>query len=296
MRGVCAGSVLVAMALASVGYAQPAGPTYEQVVASLNPLHWWRFNDAVSSPTVADSVADYDGTWTNGPNLVTGICDPDDPAIKIWNQNGPTWATFPHSDSLLLTEGTIAFCFIDTGKILASGILSKDSDGFDTGGHLTIGTLPGTNKNNGSLYVRLQDTTGSKKVTFDNLQVGNQHHLIFTFGPGGMKLYIDGQLVDSNGYTGGLLGNLEPMVLGASTAYSGNQTHEPLRHFWSGILDELMIYDYAFDNCQVQSLYLQQYCHQIPEPGTAALLALGAVALGRRRRAAGWHRAASSAT
>ncbi len=277
ISAVCASLVL--------SVAAHAHSEYEQVVELLNPIHWWRFSDIVTPPTstVDDEVGGLHGVWHNGPILVDGLCDPDDPAAQFWNAQGPTWGIFDHSPTLQLAEGTISFCMIDTTKILEAAIFSKDANGFGGGGHLTIGTLPGANITTGSLYARLQSDSASHLVTTEPIDINVLYHVTFSFGPQGMKLYIDGNLVDENPYSGGMLANLEPFVLGASTAYSGQLSADPLRHYWSGILDEVLIFDYALTPEQVVTLY-QQRLPQIPEPAGLSLLAFATVLLARRRR------------
>lgn len=231
--------------------------------------HFWPLNEPVTADTVLDAAGDLDSIIVhNGPNPVPGICDPNDPAARFWDEDGPTWIVFPHDDSLLLSEGSISFCFIDTTKILDAGIISKDSDGFDSGGHLTIGTTKGSNVLEGQLFIRLQDTAASYTVSAP-IVADQPYRVVFNFGPGGMELWINNVLADTNAYTGGLLGNFEPLVFGASTAWSGNLTHTPLRNYWSGILDDVRI------------SHVRQ---QIPEPASLTLLAGAAGLLLRRRR------------
>jgi hypothetical protein len=279
-RGIAIAVILV-MAASSYAHSE-----YEELLAELAPIHWWRLNDAVTPPTsqANDSINGLHGTWYgNGPTLTQGICDPEDFAVEFWPVGGPTWLVFNHSDSLLLTEGTISFCMLDTSKVLDTGIISKDANGYGTGGHLTLGTNAGATPTEGRLFVRLQSDTTSYYLYSNTILQDVVYHVTFTFGPEGMKLYIDGVLVDENPYIGGLLGNLEPMVFGASSARSNALSLDPLSNFFSGILDEVLIFDYALKPDQVVALYRRQ----IPEPTSLTALACASFALlGRRRRLA----------
>ena len=67
------------------------------------------------------------------------------------------------------------------------------------------------------MLVRLQSTSATHEIRAVNAaDLGAEHHLALTFGPGGMQLYIDGMPAGTNPYTGGLEGNAEPIVIGAN--------------------------------------------------------------------------------
>ncbi len=93
--------------------------------------------------------------------------------------------------------------------------------------------------------------------------MGQWHHAVFTFGPDGMALYIDGRLVDTNLYGGGLgatsggLGNYEPIALGAAAWNSGDRRITPLRAHFSGVLDDVRLYDYDLSGTEAAWLYEQ---------------------------------------
>ena len=79
-------------------------------------------------------------------------------------------------------------------------LFSKDSSGFDTGGHLNIEVLA-----SGQVQVRFQSASSDNFVTSGSaVTTGTWHHMAFSFGANGMALFLDGQLVNSNAYTGGL--------------------------------------------------------------------------------------------
>lgn len=118
-----------------------------------------------------------------------------------------------HTTAYLVDNATVAFWFQPVDVVSVQGLISKDSSGYDTGGHFTIWVK--------STYVewRLQSTTSSYflRSAPGSLVAGNWYHVAASFGPLGMKLYLDGVLVDENpGYTGGLgassggTGNLQP--------------------------------------------------------------------------------------
>ena len=76
-----------------------------------------------------------------------------------------------------------------------------------------------------------------------------------------MQLFINGELVDSDGFTGGLdigvdgLGNFEPLVLGALIDSSPNRSAGTPANSFSGIYDELAIYDRALSPDQIHQLF-----------------------------------------
>lgn len=211
--------------------------------------------DETTGTTAGDSVGGMDGIHRNGVTL-------GQPGAYI----GSTGAQFdgandhveiPHNNALLLDEGTFAFWF-QTGTVSAEqGLISKDSTGYDTGGHMSIRML-----NDDHIGVRLQsvDTSYSLKSTGACPSVGTWYHVAFTFGPGGMKLYVDGVLVDSDAYTGGMgttsggAGNFEPMAFGVLTVVSGDLTLTGWTMPLLGVMDDVYAFSRALAEPEIQQL------------------------------------------
>jgi hypothetical protein len=75
-----------------------------------------------------------------------------------------------------------------------------------------------------------------------------------------MKLYLDGVLVGQDGYTGGLTGNREPIVIGGSimtnSCPSGDLSRLKITQFFNGHIDEVAFFDIALNENQIQQLIL----------------------------------------
>ena len=269
---------VIVTVLVAVGFTAPAQGDYAGLVESYNPTAYWRLGED-SGSVAFDQVGTLDGTYHGGVGLNEAGAVEGDSAAHFWAR-GPGYVEIPHSDDLLLDSGTITFWFKDTGSIRMSGLLSKDSSGYDTGGHLTVYTEPQ------GLSVRLQSTNASYFVQSDPFLLDQWYRVAFTFGSGGMDLYLDGLLVDSNDYAGGMsstsggAGNFEPLVLGANSWGSGNRQAEPLQNYYSGLLDEVAIFDYALTPDEVQQLHGPA----VPDSPTFALLVLGTLFLVLRDR------------
>ena len=97
-------------------------------------------------------------------------------------------------------------------------------------------------------------------TTTSELAPDTWYHVAFTFGSGGMKLFLDGVEVDTDSYTGGLSttsggsGNFEPIVLGASQMASGNLVASNLNSFFAGRIGHLKIVDHALTAGEIDDL------------------------------------------
>jgi len=163
----------------------------------------------------------------------------------------------PHDPSYLLDDGTVSLWFNTSDPTQDGTLFSKDSSGFDTGGHLTIRLMV-----TGQIEVRFQSATQDYFVrTAGAVAADVWHHVAFTFGSGGMELYVDGVLEDTDAYTGGTgatsggIGNFEPIAIGASTWTSGNGTVIPLVKYFEGSIDETALFDSALSAIDVADLY-----------------------------------------
>ena len=150
----------------------------------------------------------------------------------------------PHSNAHLVDNGTIMFRFNAHSLSGVQCMFSKDSSGFDTGGHVQV-YLEG-----GRLKARLQSASASYYISADRTVGPNSwHRVALTFGSGGMRLYLNGVEVGSNAYTGGIAttsggaGNYEPIVLGASQWASGNLIANNLQYFFAGEIQGFQILD-----------------------------------------------------
>lgn len=158
------------------------------------------------------------------------------------------------NEPLLLANGTIGAWFNADDVSARQGLFSKDAQGQGTGGHLSAAIQ------NGAVSVGLEGLTGGAFVR-GNVEAGSDTHLVFTFGAGGMQLFINGVLVDSDGFTGGLdigvdgLGNFEPLVIGALIDGSPNHSAGTPANSFRGVFDELAVYDSALTADQIRQLF-----------------------------------------
>jgi hypothetical protein len=257
-----------------------AGSNYANAVKDLNPVCYWRLGEPAGAVAYDSSANNLDGTYVGGVTLgQPGALLGDSDTAAAFN-GIDTCVEIPHEDSMRLDSGTVQLWFRLASTAADAGLFSKDSHGFDTGGHLTA-RIAG-----GRVVVRLQSTSSDHVVSSSDVSVNEWHQVAFTFGSAGMKLYLDDQLIDTDGYTGGTgttsggTGNYEPIVLAANSWASDDQLATPLVEYFSGRMDEVVIFDRALSAGEVQNLY---EVATIPEPCAVALLAIGCVVVVRRK-------------
>jgi Concanavalin A-like lectin/glucanases superfamily len=144
----------------------------------------------------------------------------------------------PHGPEWLLPGGTLVLDFTADRLKGVQGLLSKDAKGNLDGGHLGIWV------DEGKVVVRLQDKKNDYIVESRPNTVKKEvpTRLALAFGPGGMKLYVDGKMVGSNAYQGGLQGNQEPVVIGARDWTSGPRSADHLEAYFAGTISVLALY------------------------------------------------------
>ena len=232
-------------------------------IVGLSPLSYWRLGES-GGTTVADAGSSANnGTYNGGTLGQTGALAGDSNTAVSFN-GSTDYIEIAHDPSYLLDDGSVQLWLNTDSTGSNQALFSKDSNSFDTGGHLTLRVLP-----SGQLEARLQSTTTTYSLTSTGtVTAGIWHHVALTFGSNGMVLYLDGQEVATDSYTGGLgttsggIGNFEPVAIGASTTLSGNLVVTPLADFFDGLIDEVAIFGSQLNADAIQDLYaagLQYY-------------------------------------
>ena len=84
------------------------------------------------------------------------------------------------------------------------------------------------------------------------------YSVTFSFGAGGMALYLNGNLVGTNAFMGGLAMNQDPVVLGASNASTptgrANPAGQVITNPFDGLLDDVAFYGQSLDQTQAQGM------------------------------------------
>lgn len=152
---------------------------------------------------------------------------------------------FQHESDFLANSGTISLkftTFTDRGR---QGLFSKDARNFVNGGHIGLWI------NNRSVVARLQSADQSFEIqTPQIVETYREYRVELEFGATGIQLFVDGELLASESYTGGLgatsggTGNEEPIVIGAlaNTADQG-QANNLKDRFNGSIRDIVFIND-----------------------------------------------------
>ncbi len=160
-----------------------------------------------------------------------------------------------HDAAQATGEGTWAFNFTayNPGNDQNQALISKDHTGFQDGGHLTayINT-------HGVLKVRFQSETEDKYL-YDwdvRIEEDEEYHFAFTFDQDEIGLYLNGELVDADtGFAGGMSGNEEDLVLGASTRTRWEEDDNLEWHF-DGEIENLLLLDRPLE--EIEILFLSE--------------------------------------
>ncbi|MEL7087203.1 MAG: cadherin-like domain-containing protein, partial [Planctomycetota bacterium] len=149
-----------------------------------------------------------------------------------------------------LATGTIELRFTANSVTGEHGLLSRDSSGFDGGGHVTIFIR------DGALQVRIQDTVTTHAINLPGaIQAGQEAHVAVVFGEaGGFTVYLDGVAQATDPYTGGIAGNTEPVVVGGVQWRSGDAVADVIERPFDGVIETARIFDVALDATQVADL------------------------------------------
>ncbi len=227
---------------------------YSDLVLSYNPVAYWRLGET-SGTMAADVAGGFNGTYHQGVTLgqPSAIDGDTDFAARFDGTTG--YVEVPHNDAFLLDQGSIVVWIYPEDVNGFRVFLSKDASSFGTGGGLSMLAYGPW------VLVRLRSVSNSYLVFSTPITSKMWHQVVFTFGPQGMKLYVDGALTGSNPYAGGLgpssggAGNFEPWAIGAGTHASRSQSVEPLQAFYRGIIDEVTVFSQQLSDLQVQELY-----------------------------------------
>ena len=144
-----------------------------------------------------------------------------------------------HDAGLALDQGTVSLSFTADQVSGRQGLFSKDSLGFNDGGHLSFWL------EDDQVVARLQSGSESHLLYSGAGQVtaGAKTEVAVSFGDQGFRLYVGGELVDESSYTGGIEDNGEPVVVGADAQRSGEGTADNLMHFFDGTIHDLTVHD-----------------------------------------------------
>ena len=224
---------------------------YSDLVSSHTPVGYWRLSDG-SSTAVDESGNAHDGAYTGDASSgVAGALTGDTDTAATFDGSND-YVEIPPSTDFQLSQGSVTMWFNAATIGSQMGLLSRDSSGFDGGGHVTIWV-----NNSGQLEVRHQDTSSS--YTLDSgtatVSAGEWHMMTYSWGPDGMELNLDAQSVASNSVVTTLAGNDEPWIVGANQWASGDGVADNVTDFFNGQIDEVALFDQPLTDAETQSLY-----------------------------------------
>ena len=200
------------------------------------------------TPRVFTSVAD-DGTPPPVPEVEDGTLPKGAffGVLKEMSFRGAErdYLNVTHDERFELANGTIMFRFTAKNVSDRQALFSKDAMGKGSGGHLTAVV------EQGRVRVRMQDRTsvGEWVQTPErSVQVGKSYHVAVTFGPDGMRLYLNGKFSDAApSFPPALTMNREDLVIGANGWERTESRPFATKHHFSGLISKFMIFGMQVD-------------------------------------------------
>ncbi|MGO1488733.1 MAG: PKD domain-containing protein [Arachnia sp.] len=226
----------------TVSLPEPPSDVYGMKVVTDEPLLYWRLGEPNGATAARDSsINSFDGTYRNGPtlgqpsevtsgNLAASFDGSDDFVSSNLAFTNPTVFSL---ESWVKTTTTTGGKIIGFGSAQTGNSSSYDRHVYmNASGQLRFGA-----------YTGVTNVAGSSESYND----GEWHHVVATFGPTGMALYVDGVLVATNPNTGAQ----------NYTGYwrvGGDNSWEDARYF-DGVIDEVAVYDYVLSAAETLAHY-----------------------------------------
>jgi Ca2+-binding RTX toxin-like protein len=198
-----------------------------------------------NNETVTDSVNGVTGTARGGTGTASGA----EGNAAQFDGSGD-YIEVPHDAAMELDAGTFTIDFVAWNN---GTIASKDSSGYDDGGHFDLSI-------NSSREVELRIQTDDDESFYlrgGDLDWSNWHNATVTWDGDTVTLYVNGEAVDSveSDYT--MANNEEPWTFGASQQASGDGQANSLRDYFDGKIDNPALLDGALDGTEVAAMNSQ---------------------------------------
>lgn len=217
--------------------------SYEALVLSHGPLGYWKFDESSGSTAVDASGNGYDLTYQGSPALgASGVMQDGSGATAVDFDGstdgaaGSDWSAFEFTGTAAFTVE--AWLVIDTLPSAGSyaQVVQKQISGSGAGWEFV---LAGTTQ-----QIEFNRTDGNPAVGTGTLAAGTVYHVVGTCHPtDGMKMYLNGALMDSSAAVGAMSGN--------SVALSVGYDSDGTAYRFDGTLDEVAIYDRALSAAEV---------------------------------------------
>ncbi|HKI64047.1 MAG TPA: Ig-like domain-containing protein, partial [Burkholderiales bacterium] len=228
------------------------------LVHGVAPVAYWSLNET-SGSTVHDTA----GTPQDG-SFYGRRPDLDDSGVPAslapfgagtsadFHDSKKEYIAVAHDAVFEVAEGSVQLWFNTRDAKDAQTLFAKDGKGTDNGLEISLAHR--------DLTVRLEGPDGSHLIdtrhsAFDNPVKSNTwYQLSFTFGSDGMQLYLDGALIGSNAYTGGLVANRDAIVIGGSNAHdrgTNDLSRLKIKRPFDGRIDEVAFFDVALSPEQI---------------------------------------------
>ena len=200
------------------------------------PAAYWNLDEMVPG-RAADEIGGHHG-------LTHGVEDEDAPgpfdAVAVFD-GVDDCIEIPHAEALAPAGGTLTVWF----NAFATGggtLAAKGAGGF------------ALRLDNGRLTFGIPSPEGPREIDAGPFGANEWNQATVTWGPAGMKTYLNGQLIASDDHAGGLTGGPAPWFFGAAeTAASEGETRS-LGDFFHGELDDIAIYAGQLSNAEVRDL------------------------------------------
>ncbi len=225
---------------------------FADAISALGPVAWWRLGD--SSTMATDAMGVHDGTYRNGP--LTGQQVPFRSDTAVYFDGVDDLVEIPHNNAFLVDNGSILLWFCPVGRLSGiQGLFSKAWKQNNTGGDVTI-WLEGN-----VVHVGIESTSDLFHLYGGSVSLNQWYQTVFTFGSGGIHLFVNGGEVASYTYTGGLgrtsggVGNTEPIALGVTLGASEYHSISGWTYPFRGCIDEVAFFNRALSPEEVATLY-----------------------------------------
>ncbi|MCE5276647.1 MAG: LamG-like jellyroll fold domain-containing protein [Planctomycetaceae bacterium] len=233
----------------AVGMTIKLSSSYLTDLIAKGPLTYWRLGEG-SGATAGEVVRGANGTYFNTGYGETGALAGDSNRCARFN-GVSSYVKMPNSSLYQVANGTFVLWFKPTTLPQTAALFSKNNNkeqAYDDQFEIRLDNQGRV----GAEFTRYRIAHGLSGGT---VQLNQWHCVAVTFGSGGMKLYVDGVLVASNSYTGGLQGNADPIILGASASSSPVWQGWPLRDYFRGQIDEVAMFTTVKSAQQIQQIY-----------------------------------------